>query len=122
MESQTRDSIQKELLDASRDMGRAVGFGVFGALSLAATLVPAIDVVMKSEATWYWPIGVFAAAGAFAGYRVNATRKKQLELKFATWDDDALKFAHDKVREKRILSKVATYLLYAAAVFYFLLR
>lgn len=114
--------MKKELLEASGDMGRAVGVGVFGVLGLGATLVPAIDVVMKSEGTWYWPIGVFAAAGAYAGYRVNTSRKKQLEEKFATWDDDALKFAHDKVREKRLLSKVATYLLVAAAVLYFVLR
>ncbi len=114
--------MKKELLEASGDIGRAVGLGTFAVLGFGATLVPAIDVVMKSENTWYWPIGVFAAIGAYAGYQVNASRKRSLDQKFASWDDDALKFAHDKVREKRILGKIATYLLIAAVVLYFVLR
>lgn len=122
MDSQTRDSMKKELLEASGDFGRAVGVGTFAVLGFGATLVPSIDVVMKSESTWYWPIGVFAAISAYAGYRVNASRKRSLEQKFATWDDDAFKFAHDKVREKRVLSKIATYLLIAVVVLYFVLR
>ncbi|MBN8442194.1 MAG: hypothetical protein J0M28_10935 [Thauera sp.] len=122
MDSQTRESMKKELLEASGDFGRGVGLGVFAVLGFAGTLVPAIDILMKSENTWYWPIGVFAALSGYAGYRVNASRRKNLEQKFATWDDDGLKFAHDKVREKRILSKIATYLLIAVVVLYFVLR
>lgn len=122
MDSQTRESMKKEILEASGELGIGVGVGVFIVLGFTATLIPAIDVVMKSEGAWYWPIGVFAALGVYAGYRVNASRKKNLQQKFASWDDDALKFAHDKVREKRMLSKIARYFLIAAVVLFFVLR
>jgi predicted membrane protein len=76
---------------------------------------------MKSE-NWYWPLGIIAALGFLLGYQVKVTRQDAMKQKFIAWDDDALRFAHDKVREKRLLGTVANYAIIGVIVLYFLLR
>jgi len=121
MDAHTRDKMKTEIFESDQQVGINVGIAAAFALMIIATMIPGLESLMKSE-QWYWPLGFITAMAFFVGYFVNGVRKTKLTQKLEVWDDDDLKFAHDKVREKRILRKMGNYLLLAVVALFFLTR
>lgn len=103
MKESVKDQMRTELLQSHGGMGLFAGFACFVVLSILLSFIPGIPELIKGHD---WPGITLMVISALVGWTVGASWKDSRRQAIWAYDDDELRNAYDKLRDKRLRSYV----------------
>lgn len=103
MNAEIKEKLRRELLSERKGLGFAVFCVSLMLLVWAVRQVPGMDVLLKTHT---WPIAVIFVVSAAIGWVVGSFRKDALKHQIWSYDDDVLKYHHDRMSRRKLLSNV----------------
>ena len=119
MNEPLKTKMQKDLIKTEEGIGGFAGLFCFGALSLLGSFVPGVPELVKDH-TWPWL--ALAVVSAVVGWAVGLFRHSTRQQTVWAYDDETLKYEHDRLRESHMRSYVIWCIAIGLAIGYFILK